>query len=284
MQKHWSTAELTAISLIMSNLKPMTLWPWVRKTGSCSTGNLTGRKKRRNNETKGSKGFGRLSRFHRLSSCSEGALLYCYEGRVLGKALNKRSLLTLKYSPLPEITHWPKPVGVCRVTASFLFCCLGSPGAARVLKTRRAQNLCRSIFSRQRGRVPHRLRVCRPTRRHSRVPMQRVCFPRLPPLLILLACLGAGPVQAACTNPAGNEADIIYNKDYHTFEFCNGTNWKAWGAGGAGGGGGDAAFVTGEALGTIRNDFSGHVGFNVTIGGADITVTQLDRWVVSGNN
>jgi hypothetical protein len=50
-------------------------------------------------------------------------------------------------------------------------------------------------------------------------------------LIVLLACLAAGPVFAsACSNPAGNEADEIYNGDYHVWQFCNGTNWINAGA------------------------------------------------------
>ena len=42
--------------------------------------------------------------------------------------------------------------------------------------------------------------------------------------------------------------------------------------------------MTGELLGSLRQDFTGSVGFAVTIGGSNITVTQLGRWVVSGNS
>ena len=48
-------------------------------------------------------------------------------------------------------------------------------------------------------------------------------------LLILLACLAARPAYAACSNPTGTERDIIYNGDYHAYQFCNGTNWIATG-------------------------------------------------------
>ncbi len=62
--------------------------------------------------------------------------------------------------------------------------------------------------------------------------MQRVLLS----LLILLACLATRPVYATCANPAGNEADVIYNANYHTYQFCNGTNWIAYGgAAGVGG-------------------------------------------------
>ena len=49
-------------------------------------------------------------------------------------------------------------------------------------------------------------------------------FRRLTPLL-LLACLAAGPAHAACTNPAGSERALMYNGDYRTYQFCNGTRW-----------------------------------------------------------
>lgn len=50
-----------------------------------------------------------------------------------------------------------------------------------------------------------------------------------PVLLFALACLAAGPARAGtCSNPAGIEGAITYNKDYHTFQFCNGTKWISW--------------------------------------------------------
>ena len=42
---------------------------------------------------------------------------------------------------------------------------------------------------------------------------------------VALACIATAPTYAACTNPAGNEADLLYSKDYHTYQFCNGTSW-----------------------------------------------------------
>ena len=60
-------------------------------------------------------------------------------------------------------------------------------------------------------------------------------YPRqLMPLLGVLACLAAGPAYGGiCSNPAGNEADQLYNAAYHTYQFCNGTNWIAYGGGGS---------------------------------------------------
>lgn len=55
--------------------------------------------------------------------------------------------------------------------------------------------------------------------------------PRLwPYLLFAVIFLAAGPARAACSNPTGAEQDMKYNLDYHTYQFCNGTNWLAVGA------------------------------------------------------
>ena len=49
----------------------------------------------------------------------------------------------------------------------------------------------------------------------------------------LITCLAAGPAYGGtCVSPAGNEADIVYNSAYHTYQFCNGTSWMAYGGGG----------------------------------------------------
>ncbi len=50
-------------------------------------------------------------------------------------------------------------------------------------------------------------------------------------LLGMLIGLAVEPAFAACTNPTGNEGDQFYNGDYHTYQFCNGTNWQAFGGG-----------------------------------------------------
>lgn len=46
---------------------------------------------------------------------------------------------------------------------------------------------------------------------------------------------------------------------------------------------GGLGFVTSKTLGTLRNDFSGWVGMEVTVGGSPITVLSLGRIDVSGN-
>ena len=48
--------------------------------------------------------------------------------------------------------------------------------------------------------------------------------------------------------------------------------------------GSDTGFVTGQTLGTLRNDFTGWVGFQFTVGSSPLTLTGLGRWVVAGNS
>ena len=54
--------------------------------------------------------------------------------------------------------------------------------------------------------------------------LRRVLF-----LAKLLAFLPTAQIYAGCSNPTGNEKDIIYNDDYHTYEFCDGTQWFSMG-------------------------------------------------------
>ena len=54
------------------------------------------------------------------------------------------------------------------------------------------------------------------------------------PTLCMLACLAAGTAAASCSNPAGVEAQMVYNGDYHTWQFCNGSAWVSMSAGGGG--------------------------------------------------
>jgi len=49
-------------------------------------------------------------------------------------------------------------------------------------------------------------------------------------------------------------------------------------------GSGSTTLASSVALETLRSNFSGWVGFRFAVGGAPITVTQLGRWVVSGNS
>lgn len=49
----------------------------------------------------------------------------------------------------------------------------------------------------------------------------------LPVLLLLLP----NAARADCVNPAGVEANIIYNKAYRVYQFCDGTDWMSMAAG-----------------------------------------------------
>jgi hypothetical protein len=44
------------------------------------------------------------------------------------------------------------------------------------------------------------------------------------------------------------------------------------------------SFVTNQTLGTLRNNFTGNVGYKFTVGSSPVTVTQFGRWVVAGNS
>src|SRR5436309_6962322 len=41
--------------------------------------------------------------------------------------------------------------------------------------------------------------------------------------------------------------------------------------------------LTGQVLGSLRNNFTGWVGFEFTVGANPLTVSQLGRWDVAGN-
>lgn len=43
-------------------------------------------------------------------------------------------------------------------------------------------------------------------------------------------------------------------------------------------------FILGQTLGTLRNDFTGCVGFIFTVGASPIDISALGRWVVAGNS
>jgi hypothetical protein len=77
---------------------------------------------------------------------------------------------------------------------------------------------------------------------------------RWPILLFALIFLAAGQARAACSNPTGNEADMIYNGDYHTYQFCDGTTWR--GMGGGGGSGGLTLISTQTASGSAVMQFT----------------------------
>jgi hypothetical protein len=75
-------------------------------------------------------------------------------------------------------------------------------------------------------------------------------------LLFALIVLAAGPARAGCTNPTGNERYIVYNGDYHTYEYCNGTNWMPFGGGGSGSSGGLTLISTQTASASASLQFT----------------------------
>ncbi len=46
----------------------------------------------------------------------------------------------------------------------------------------------------------------------------------------------------------------------------------------------DISFITGETVGTSRNDVTGQIGMKFTVGSSPITVSELGRWTSTGNN
>lgn len=54
-----------------------------------------------------------------------------------------------------------------------------------------------------------------------RLPAQPACY-----FLMLVGLVIVAPAaNAACSNPAGERADIVYNGDYEVPQYCDGTNW-----------------------------------------------------------
>jgi len=78
-----------------------------------------------------------------------------------------------------------------------------------------------SAKSRKDNSHPHARRFCSV---ETITKLRRLLF-----LADLLAFLPVAPTYAGCSNPTGNEKDIIYNNDYHTYEFCDGTRWFSMG-------------------------------------------------------
>lgn len=49
--------------------------------------------------------------------------------------------------------------------------------------------------------------------------------------LLFQVSIATGSAQADCINPVGEEAVIVYNTNYNTMQFCNGTHWVAMAGG-----------------------------------------------------
>ena len=87
-------------------------------------------------------------------------------------------------------------------------------------------------------------------------------------LLAVMLFFAAPAAYAACTNPAGDEGEQLYNLDHHMMQFCNGTAWVAMGsAGGGSGAGGIQSGITATGtlagacaiLGALSKDGSGNL-------------------------
>jgi hypothetical protein len=60
--------------------------------------------------------------------------------------------------------------------------------------------------------------------------MPSITFIRVTLWLVLLV-VSTPAAWAVCSNPSGNEGEIVYNSTYKVPQFCNGTDWVAWGSG-----------------------------------------------------
>src|SRR5581483_1144590 len=96
-------------------------------------------------------------------------------------------------------------------------------------------------------------------------------------LLFLLSLMASSAYGGTCTNTAGKEADIKYNSDYHTYQFCNGTSWIAYGGGGGCAGSGGYSPTTPAGSGYFvmsKTRWTGNLGTGLA--GADaLCLTEL---------
>jgi hypothetical protein len=52
-------------------------------------------------------------------------------------------------------------------------------------------------------------------------------------LSLIAYCVGVHPLYGACMGPSGAEGEQVYNTDYATMQFCDGTNWISMAASGS---------------------------------------------------
>ena len=108
--------------------------------------------------------------------------------------------------------------------------------------------------------------------------------------LIFLLWLPATAFATGCSNPSGNESDLIYNGDHHVMQYCDGTVWRAMGRIG----GGDAAsdlmlwwkFDDGSGTGAADSTGNGWTGtltnaptWGTGINGGDLTFNGTSQCV-----
>lgn len=85
-----------------------------------------------------------------------------------------------------------------------------------------------------------------------------------------IATMEAWAGSTTCTSPTGTEREIRYNTDYHTYQYCNGTNWAAMsptaGGGGAPTSGLLAYWALDEGSGTAASDSANNYDGTLTSG------------------
>lgn len=82
-------------------------------------------------------------------------------------------------------------------------------------------------------------------------------------LLVFSMGLVSGPAQAACSNPAGNAGDIVFNKDFRVLQYCNDTSWQA----------------VGPSAGGIKGPTDGLIGYWTLDDLSDTTIEDELGWV-----
>ena len=98
-------------------------------------------------------------------------------------------------------------------------------------------------------------------------------------ILLFAVLLVLAPLQAraACTGGVGGE--VVYNKDHHVLQYCDGTDWIAMGTAGSGGSTGPTGC---PAIGDTCSDGSYYIG---QVGGNDIYAADAaTETITSWNN
>jgi hypothetical protein len=96
--------------------------------------------------------------------------------------------------------------------------------------------------------------------------MARRCLAALIAAFVFL--LSPSAYSGTCTIPAGTEGKVIYNYDYHTYQYCNGTYWIAFDPSvGIATGGPQTIFLTSGTSWTVPSDWNSSNNTIEVIGG-----------------